>query len=247
MWLTLLFVPMLILDFVAYKMIFGIQWESSCNFFYKQIKSILEQHDNRRYKLQHQLLIAFYAFYALRCFVVGCLTIFEKDFEFQILQWDLIYHWSKFYYTNPQDCLFLLGIPGVMCLFCLAIEPKLYLSSCVESFTWQLFYDLVVTNSEIANSCLKKANHHHQFPNLDSLFRDLAQSIAQLIKNPTSTVQRLALVWFKMDRLDQVKMSQKCLRSYPNLSLDFRFKLLLVLRAIEQFNFLAVGFVGKCS
>src|SRR5699024_707508 len=115
------------------------------------------------------------------------------------------------------------------------LEAKLYFSR-VDTLTWQMFYDLVVQNTNTYKQCLKNG------PSQREIYQRKVQTIQNGVDNPVwhffcfkiglllySKMKASVDIWLNLDFVNTKKLRQMKLDSYPDMSLKLRMRMILAL------------------
>lgn len=207
-------------------------------FFYSEVKDIVEHRYSVRYRAVHVLNIAINF-----CFIIRFGTILLATRSSTLASFEShdifvrIFSLERRNGAGERDLSMVFTFIGLAISSAL-LEMKLYFSR-IDTLTWQMFYDLVVRNLDIYHQCLKTAPKRRQiFADRVRAIRGHAGSTSGYspVWNVYNRFQASTAIWYNLDFVDKEKLDKLKLTSYPEMTLQLRTRLIFALKIANRIS-----------
>lgn len=214
------------------------------NLLYNQMKEICEHRNDRSYVIKHILVVL--AFFIMLIRVVMGIGSYLLNIEaFQYWRYDPFTYFVYVYFENSFALYtFIISMP-----FCFGILATIiFCFQRVDTITYQIYYDLIVLNTDQINNCSISETKQSLLSN-NKCENYLAKFCHLPFIAHFPAVQffwkqicwHLAKIQLKLNGqfVDQGKISKCSLGTIPNVSVEFRLKIALAIAVFEKLYYLA--------
>lgn len=212
------------------------------NFFYAEVKDIVEHRYSVRYRAVHLLNVCINFSFILRFGYIllarqyPALAIFERHDIFV-----RIFNLNRTNEKGERDFSMVFTFIGLAISSAL-LEVKLYFSR-IDTLTWQMFYDLVVQNLDLYRQCVKEAPKRRQIL-VDRMKairgRNGRRGSTSVGYSPIFSVytrlRASTAIWYNLDFVDKEKLDERKLSSYPEMTLQLRTRLIVALSIANKIS-----------